>query len=140
MTREAQPVVLFDAACPLCRRTVRWLIRRDRRARLRFADLGGAEGRAIRAVLGAAGDAPDSLILVADWSRRLEGPWFLRADGALRALALLPGTRWAVGALRCLPAAWLDAVYRGVAAARRRRGDAATAVPFTPEEQSRILG
>jgi predicted DCC family thiol-disulfide oxidoreductase YuxK len=140
MSRQPQPVVLFDAECPLCRRTVRWLIRRDRHARLRFADLGGTEARAIRAALGAAGDPPDSLILVADWERRLEGPWFLRADGALRVLALLPGTRWTAGALRVLPAVWLDAVYRGVAAARRRRGDAAEGVPFTPEEQARILG
>jgi predicted DCC family thiol-disulfide oxidoreductase YuxK len=140
MSREPQPVLLFDAECALCRRTVRWLIRRDRHARLRFADLGGAEGRAVRAAAGGGRDAPDSLILVADWSRRLEGPWFLRADGALRALAFLPGTGWACRALRLAPPAWLDAAYRLVAAARRRRGDAAGVVAFRPEEQARMLG
>jgi predicted DCC family thiol-disulfide oxidoreductase YuxK len=140
MSRDPQPVLLFDAECALCRRTVRWLIRRDRHARLRFADLGGVEGRAVRAALGGGQDAPDSLILVADWSRRLEGPWFLRADGALRALAFIPDTEWAYRALRLVPPTWLDAAYRVVAAARRRRGDAAKAVAFGPEEQARILG
>jgi len=140
MSRDPQPVLLFDAECALCRRTVRWLIRRDRHARLRFADLGGTEGRAVRAALGDGQPAPDSLIFVPDWSRRLEGPWFLRADGALRALALLPGTGWAVRALRWAPPLWLDTAYRAVAAARRRRGDAATTVIFRPAEQARILG
>jgi predicted DCC family thiol-disulfide oxidoreductase YuxK len=98
------------------------------------------EGRAVRAALGGGQDAPDSLILVADWSRRLEGPWFLRADGALRALAFIPDTEWAYRALRLVPPTWLDAAYRVVAAARRRRGDAAKAVAFGPEEQARILG
>ncbi|MFZ9747419.1 MAG: thiol-disulfide oxidoreductase DCC family protein, partial [Opitutaceae bacterium] len=124
MSHEPQPVLLFDAGCPLCRRTVQCLIRRDRHGRLRFAALDGAEGRLIRAALGAAADPPDSLILVADWSLRLEGPWFLRADGALRALALLPGTSWAVRVLRFVPPSWLEAAYRAVAAARRRRGAA----------------
>jgi len=139
MASAPQPVLLFDAECPLCRRSVRWLIRRDPRARLRFAALDGTEGRAVRAALGADAGPPDSLILVPDWNRRLEGPWFLRADGALHALALLPGSNWAARALRLVPPSWLDAAYRGVAAARRRRGDAPTAVPFAPEEQARIL-
>lgn len=140
MTPAPQPVLLFDAECPLCRRCVRWLIRRDRAARLRFADLGSAEGRALRAALGGGRQAPDSLIFVPDWSRRLEGPWHLRADGALHAFALLPGTRWATTALRCLPLPWLNAGYRVVAAARRRRGDARSSVPFSAAEQARILG
>lgn len=140
MLRDPKPVLLFDAECPLCRRSVRWLIQRDRHARLCYADLGGTEGRAVRAALGDGRNAPDSLIFVPEWSRRLEGPWFLRADGALRALALLPSAGWAVCALRWVPPAWLDTAYRAVAAARRRRGDAATTVVFRPEEQARILG
>lgn len=140
MTPAPRPVLLFDADCPLCRRSVRWLIRRDRAARLRFADLGSVEGQAVRAALGGGREAPDSLIFVPDWSRRLQGPWHLRADGALHAFALLPRTRWATAALRCLPLPFLNAGYRVVAAARRRRGTARENVPFSATEQARMLG
>lgn len=140
MPPAPQPVLLFDADCALCRRAVRWLIRRDRAARLRFAALGGADGQAVRAALGGGTEAPDSLIFVPDWSRRLAGPWHLRADGALHALALLPGTGWATRALRRLPLSCLDAGYRAVAALRWQRRDARTSVPFSPAEEARILG
>lgn len=139
MPPARQPVLLFDADCALCRRAVRWLIRRDPQACLRFAALDGAEGRAVRAALGGETAAPDSLIFVPDWSRRLAGPWHLRADGALHALALLPGNGWAARALRRFPLPCLDAGYRTVAAARRRRGDARASVPFSPAEEARIL-
>jgi len=139
MPPAPRPVLFFDGDCALCRQAVRWLIRRDPRARLRFAELESPEGRAVRAALGKAENLPDSLIFVPEWSRRLEGPWHLRADGALRALALLEGTNWMVRALRQLPPAWLNAGYRGVAALRRRREDARTAFPFAPGEAARIL-
>ena len=93
----------------------------------------------MRVALGGGRVAPDSLIFVPDWSRRLQGPWHLRADGALHAFALLPGTRWATAALRCLPLPCLNVGYRLVAAARRRRGTAGKNVPFSAAEQARIL-
>lgn len=140
MPSAQQSVLLFDADCVLCRRAVRWLIRRDPHARLRFVGMASPEGLAIRAALGHGANAPDSLIFVPDWSRRLEGPWHLRADGALQALALLEEKKWAIQTLRLLPPLWLNAGYRVVAALRRRREDARTVVPFAPAETARILG
>ncbi len=38
--------VFFDGACPLCRREVAWLRRRDRRGRIRFTDIAAPDFRA----------------------------------------------------------------------------------------------
>jgi predicted DCC family thiol-disulfide oxidoreductase YuxK len=43
-----QPVVLYDGTCGLCHRSVRWLMKRDRR-RLWYAPLQGETAAALRA-------------------------------------------------------------------------------------------
>ncbi|MCP4973932.1 MAG: DUF393 domain-containing protein, partial [Prochlorococcus sp.] len=40
---EAQLTLLFDGACPLCRREVNFLRSRDARGRLRFVDIDSAD-------------------------------------------------------------------------------------------------
>ena len=49
---DAEPLVLFDGQCNLCTGAVQWIIRRDPRARLRFATRDSALGRAVLARAG----------------------------------------------------------------------------------------
>jgi len=117
----AGPVLLFDGACGLCRRVVRWLLRLDGRGRLRFAPLQGAPAQAFLAAHGRPAAEFDSLIFVPDWSRR-ERPDFLeRTAGAIAALRACGGRgRWLAALLAVWPRAWRDAGYRFVARRRRR--------------------
>ncbi|HEB52732.1 MAG TPA: DUF393 domain-containing protein [bacterium] len=60
---DASPLVLFDGDCNLCSGAVQFVIRRDPRARFRFASLQSEVGRGVLARAGAAG-LPDSIVLV----------------------------------------------------------------------------
>ena len=64
---DPRPVVLFDGACAFCNATVRWTVKRDPLARLRFAPLASAAARRVVAL----GDPdcdfdslPDAIVLV----------------------------------------------------------------------------
>lgn len=106
--------VVYDGACPLCRRAVDTAARRSRPGQFRFVPRESAEGGRVLAGGGWKEGAPDSLVAVRDGvclthsdavlqvARRLRFPWNL-----LRGLALVPR-------------AWRDAVYRWVARRRHR--------------------
>lgn len=109
-------MLLFDGECGLCNALVRFLLRRDRRARLRFASLQGDYGQAALRRLGLPTTDFDSLVYL-PWGE--EGPGLLRTDGALGALAELGGGwAWWAGWLRKVPERPRDFVYRGVARTR----------------------
>ena len=110
------PVLLFDGECGLCNALVRFLLRRDRAARLRFATLQGVYGQAALKRLGLPASDFDSLVFLPKGD---EGPGLLRTDGALGALAELGGG-WAKAArrARCMPPGFRDTVYRAVARTR----------------------
>ncbi|MBL7732389.1 MAG: thiol-disulfide oxidoreductase DCC family protein [Chitinophagaceae bacterium] len=57
------PVVLFDGVCNFCNRMVNFAIRRDKKARLRFAALQSAAGIALRNKF-ALDPAVDTVVLV----------------------------------------------------------------------------
>ncbi|TAJ25038.1 MAG: DUF393 domain-containing protein [Planctomycetota bacterium] len=124
--------VYYDGSCGLCHRSVRFLVARDARARLRFAPLAGptfvAEtAPAERAAL------PDSLAV-----RRAAGePLLVRSRAIAAALRELPGAWSALGALlAAIPAPLSDLGYRAVAASRRRLFAAPkSACPLLPPAQ-----
>lgn len=107
--------IFYDGDCGLCHGAVRFLVRRDRAGRLRFAPLGG-ETFAALVPSEARGRLPDSLVLLAE-----DGGLYVRSAAVLRALREVGGG-WALvaraGAL--IPAGVRDAVYDAVARARRR--------------------
>lgn len=112
--------VFFDSECPLCLACVEFLRRHDRAGRLRFLPLDSDEGRRASEAAGVDPEGPGSLV-------------FVDAVGCLQQSAAVLGTlAWLGGGWRLL--AWVgllvpswaaDAVYRQVAARRRRRSHAA---------------
>ncbi len=84
-------LVLFDGMCNFCSSSVMFIIRRDPRARLRFATLGSDAARAALERAGFHGELPDSVVLIESGrvhtlssaglriARRLRWPWPLLA-------------------------------------------------------------
>ncbi|BDG10814.1 thiol-disulfide oxidoreductase DCC family protein [Anaeromyxobacter paludicola] len=127
-------LVLYDGECGLCRRSVRWLLARDPRGRLRFAPLQGETARAL-------GVAPRELetVLLVEVGPGGAAAVHERSAAIARALGALGGG-WALAgrALRLAPRPLADAGYRLVAAHRHRLGPAACALPG-PDERARFL-
>lgn len=63
---DPRPVVLFDGECAFCNATVRWTVRRDPLARLRFAPLASTAARRVVALSDPDCDfdsLPDAIVL-----------------------------------------------------------------------------
>jgi len=121
---EDRVVCLFDGHCGLCNRAVRWLIRRDRQDRLRFAASESAVGAELMARHGISFPeskfGPTTILVVQDFGglgeRVLE-----RSEAVLMLLAELPQP-WptVAGVLGWIPRPVRDAGYRLVARWRYR--------------------
>lgn len=118
MSTVRTPVLLFDGECGLCNAVVRFLIRRDRAARLRFAPLQSPPAQAYLRARGLPTEDFDSIVFVPDWHDPAHSRHLLRTDGALAALRELGGCWRVVAALRVLPAVLRDPFYRLVARTR----------------------
>ena len=127
-----QPVVLYDGTCGLCHRSVRWLMKRDRR-RLWYAPLQGETAAALRATYPI--PATLELVVLIDGDRMiLRSKVFLHA-----ARHLTRPWRWAY-AFRWLPAWPLDLGYRVVARLRYRLfGHYDTCRLPTADERAQLL-
>ncbi|WP_419857386.1 thiol-disulfide oxidoreductase DCC family protein [Candidatus Palauibacter irciniicola] len=135
------PIVLFDGVCNLCAGAVRFIIRRDRRGRFRFAALQSDAGRRILAATGVetpgpgeplpeAEEPPASLILVAD------GRTHARSGAALRIAAGLDAGWPLLAVFLVVPAPLRDWAYRFVARNRYRWFGKETACELPRNEES----
>ena len=130
------PLLLFDGECGLCSAAVQFILKRDRRRRLRFAALQTELGREIMAAQGL--DPSDLRTMVL---RTELGEVLVRSDAALAAAGELRWPwRWAT-VLRWIPRPLRDTVYRLIAKYRHRlfRPPASCFVP-EPEDAQRFLG
>lgn len=107
-------IIAFDGVCVLCNGFVRFLVRRDRRAVLRFASSHSPAGAAIFAETGQDWATPVSVVLV-DGSRRT-----VESDAIIGAVTALGGGWRLAAALRLLPRPLRDVGYRWVARHRYR--------------------
>ena len=133
------PVLFFDGECGLCNRVVRYLMRIDRAACLRYAPLQGATGQAYLRDRGLPTDEFSTLV----FARSLGDPSPLfRTDGAQAALRLCGGAGkvWAA-LIGFFPRPVRDGGYRLVARLRYRIFGAWRPRPWPdPSWESRILG
>lgn len=127
------PTVFYDGECGLCDRGVRWLLRADRRATLRFAPLQGST----YAALNLPHKPLDMKSMVLVDHRGVH----LRSDSTLRTLRHLGG-HWAILASLALlvPRPLRDACYNIIAPRRKRFFGGAEACKLpTRADRDRLL-
>lgn len=100
-------IVYFDGFCNVCNRFVDFLIRRDRRRRLRYAPL---QGRTAMQNLPPAAVQSVSTMALQEGSRVS-----YESTAAIRSIALLGGVFWFVKLFLLIPRFARDFVYRWVA-------------------------
>jgi predicted DCC family thiol-disulfide oxidoreductase YuxK len=106
-------LVLIDGECVLCSASFRFVARRDRGRRFKFAPVQGAFGSAAARVIGIDPTQPDSFAVV------VGGRALLRSEGAIAILRTLPGWGWTV-ALLIVPRQLRDWAYDRIARNRYR--------------------
>ena len=115
-------LVVFDGHCGLCIGSVRWLIRRDRRDRLRFAALDSTKvaGVLARHSLSGLELTTGTVLVVRDAGEATESV-LLRSDAVVALLRELPRPwPWVGVALKWIPRTLRDLGYRLVARWRYR--------------------
>ena len=111
---DAGDIVVFDGICHLCSGWVRFLLRRDRAGRYRFAAMQSPAGRSLLGQHGLDPDDPLSFLLI-----RASVP-YRDSDAIVRVLTGLGGAWRMSAALRIVPAFVRDPLYRWVARHRYR--------------------
>jgi predicted DCC family thiol-disulfide oxidoreductase YuxK len=107
---EAPAIVLFDGLCNLCDGAVRFMLDRDRRARLRFASLQSEVARDLLRRFGrTVANAPASIIVI-------DGDRIFERSAAILHVAETLGPPWSFArVLAVVPEGLRDAAYRFVA-------------------------
>jgi len=134
---RAPTIILFDGVCNLCSGSVRFLVKRDRASRFRFASLQSDAARRICREHGLPEPVvpePESIVVIAD-GRALE-----RSDAALAIAARLPFPWPVLCVFRLLPRVLRDCAYRAVARNRYRWfGKTDACMVPTPEVRARFI-
>ncbi len=105
-------VAYFDGVCNLCNGTVDFLVRRDKKRRLRYASLQSRRGEEMLTATGLREQNVDSFVLERD------GSVVVRSTAVLAIVHALGGGYRLVGLLWLIPQAIRDVVYRAVAKTR----------------------
>ncbi|WP_313808705.1 thiol-disulfide oxidoreductase DCC family protein [Sphingobium sp.] len=128
------PIIIFDALCVLCSANAAFVLRHDRAGRFRLASMQGDVGAALCRRFGIDPANPETLIVV-------DGDCALRDSDAV--LAIWVGLDWpwhGLAALRLVPRALRDPVYRWIARHRYRLfGKREACWLPSPEQSRRIL-
>ena len=139
---DGRLVVGFDGYCGLCSRSVRWLLKRDRRDRFRFVSLESEmiAGVLARHSLSGLDDASGTMLVVRD-AGRAEESVLVRSDAVVALLLELPRPWPMVGLmLKGIPRPLRDLAYRLIARWRYRIWGRLESCPLpTAEERERFL-
>ena len=108
------PVVLFDGVCNLCSGAVQFLLRRDAKAKLRFASLQSDTGKRLQSEHGMDPDSLASLVLVEGDSAWAE------STAVLRIVRYLRGAWPLLTVFLVVPRPLRDLIYRWIARNRYR--------------------
>ncbi len=132
-------IIFYDGVCGLCNRLNRFVLRRDRAGRFRFAALQGAFAKETLSRYGRDLDDLDTLYLITDYGASSERLWW-KARAALRILRELGVAGAWTRALSILPTAFLDAGYDIIARIRYRVfGKSERCVMPAPEHRARFI-
>ncbi len=128
-------LVLYDGACGLCQRSVRWLLDHDPYQRLFFAPLQGTTAARLRSQRVPVPENLESVALVVLYPSKTQV--FLRARAFLQLCEIVEYRPWWVRLLRHVPVALLDLGYRLTARLRYLLFGQATTCPWHTEAESK---
>jgi len=129
MMSEGPCIVLFDGTCNLCNRSVRFIMKHDRRGRFSFASSQTEFGRELAARHGFTGPTPGSIVLV------VGDRCYSRSTASLEIARRLDGLWPVLYALVIIPRGLRDAGYKFVAARRHKWFGKADACVMIPAER-----
>lgn len=134
MSEPAENIVLFDGICNLCNGLVRFIIKRDKAGKFKFASLQSAIGQQWLMKFGLSKDEFESFVLIRD------DKYYLKSDAALKMFAELGGFWKGFYVFTVIPRAFRDFIYSLIARSRYRLfGRRDTCMIPTPELQNRFL-
>ena len=127
-------IVLFDGVCNLCNKTVRFIIRRDPKAKFRFASVQSESGQLLLRQLGLPIDRFDSIVYISD------DKFYLKSTAVLTILSKL-GSGWQLlSFLMIFPLLLRDKVYDFIAKWRYKWfGHLESCIVPAPENSDRFL-
>lgn len=128
-------LVLYDGTCGLCHRTVRWLLKRDKKKQLFFAPLQGITAKSFTHHF----PQEEGVVLVENFTTA--NPVFYDSGQAMLRLLWLLGGVWSlVGVLHFLPPFFYQGIYRFIATRRHRYlGFNTSCALLAPEDKERFL-
>jgi predicted DCC family thiol-disulfide oxidoreductase YuxK len=127
-------IILFDGICNLCNGLVRFIIKRDRIGRFKFASLQSDAGHEWLKRFGITTNGFDSVVLIR------EEKYYLKSTGVLKILRDLGGIWKAFYIFIIIPRPLRDFVYDLIAKSRYRIfGKRDTCMIPTPELKDRFL-
>jgi predicted DCC family thiol-disulfide oxidoreductase YuxK len=107
-------IIFLDQHCPLCRRTINFLARQDKKKHFRFAPLDGTTAK--KMLLGNLRDL-NTVVLLEQPGEKI----WIRGRAVFRVLWLLGGKWKLLGWLYPMP--FVDLFYKFIAKHRKRGGD-----------------
>lgn len=130
---DKQPLLLFDGECAFCNRSVLFLVKHERKARVNFVPLESEAGKALRAYF-EIDPKVDSIILIRDHSA------FIKSCAALRLLQYMKGLWPLLSVFVIIPPFLRNPVYDLIAKYRRKiYGKVESCALLTDLDSSRIL-
>lgn len=137
-------LVVFDGECGFCNRSIRWLLRRDRHDRMRFAPSSDPRASTLMARHGipepGAALQPDTILLFRQIGTPME-EMLVRSNAVLASLRALPQPWPLIAAMaRLVPRPIRESAYRLIARWRYRIWGRHASCPIpTPEERCHFL-
>ena len=144
MTHGADPefdaILLYDGVCGLCQRTVRFIVKRDTRNRIRFAPLQSRVARDLLVKHGKDPSSLDTLYLLTGVGTPHETV-LAKSRAVLGFCSILGGPWRLTRALSIVPAPILDFFYDRIASIRYRIFGKLDACPVPTEaERAKLIG
>jgi len=130
----AKNIVLFDGICNLCNGLVRFIIKRDRTGKFKFASLQSAIGQQWLMKFGLAKNEFESFVFMQD------DKYYIKSDAALKMLRALGGVWNVFYVFIIIPRPVRDFIYDRIAKSRYKIfGKREVCMIPTPELQERFL-
>ncbi|MCE9540086.1 MAG: thiol-disulfide oxidoreductase DCC family protein [Bacteroidetes bacterium] len=134
MNSNHKQIILFDGVCNLCNGLVQFIVKRDTKAKFKFASLQSRTGQSLLLKFGLPTDDLDSFIYIKD------GNCFTKSTAGLNVLKDLGGLWWLFYAFILIPKFIRDFVYSVIAKKRYKFfGKRDSCIMPTPEIKQRFL-